>query len=167
MTGNPEHPAAVRSARPRRRGWLRRWGVRVLLTAVLAGLALGLVPRLRGFTLGDAENFIGAALPAAARDIHFAARDSFARVVWIRFTLPPQTDPAPFVESLRLGTPLRDSFTPFPAPNYTEADLPWWTPHAAGVGSGLHAIARSRVYDLLLDSASPDGLTVYLRVVAL
>ncbi|MBI5667623.1 MAG: hypothetical protein HZC41_06410 [Chloroflexi bacterium] len=138
-----------------------------MLTVVLLAVALVIVPRARGFTLSDAEAFIGAALPEGAADVQFATRDQFARVVWLRFTLPPDADIMPFVQGMGLTDELRHAFTSFPAPNYTEADMAWWTPYAAQEVSGLHAVHANKVYDLLLDRTDPAALIVYLRVYAL
>lgn len=145
----------------------KRWAIRISLTTVLVAVALVVVPRVRGFTLADAEAFIGAALPDGATNVQFATRDEFARVVWLRLTLPPDSDITPFVQAMGLPPDIRDAFTPFLAQNYTEADITWWTPYAAPTFSGQHTIHTNKVYDLLLDRADPAALTVYLRVYGL
>jgi hypothetical protein len=146
---------------------IRRIVIRVGLTGVLLIIALVIVPRVRGYTLGDAEAFIGAPLPANAQNVQFATRDQFTRLVWIRFTLPSDADVTPFVQAMGLPTDIRETFTPFPAQNYTEADMTWWTPYAAQVFSGLYAIHNGKVYELLLDHTDSAALTVYLRVYGL
>lgn len=153
----------------RRKGakMIKWWVARLVLTAVLLGIALVIVPRARGFTLADAEAFIGAPLPDGAAGVQFATRDQFARVVWLRFILPPDADVTPFVLAMGLPPELREAFTPFPAQNYTEAELAWWSPSAARDFSGLYAVHDDKVYELLLDRTDPAALTVYLRVYAL
>jgi hypothetical protein len=139
----------------------------ILLAAALAGVGLAVVSRARGFTLGDAEAFIGARLPAEARDVMHATRDEFGRVVWLRFVLPPDADLSDFRMAMGLVAALRDSFNPFPAANYTEADLTWWTPHTTQAPAGLHTVHAGKVYELLLDRSDPAALVVYLRVYSL
>ncbi len=126
-----------------------------------------LVPRARGFTLADAEAFIGAALPESAANVQFATRDEFARVVWLRFTLPPETDITPFVQAMGLPVEVREAFSPFPAQNYTETELTWWTPYTATDFGGLHTIHADKVYDLLLDHTDPATPVMYLRAYGL
>lgn len=140
-----------------------------ILAALLALVAAGVMvaARLRGFTLDDAQAFIGAPLPGGAQAVQFASQDEFARVVWLRFGLPPDADPLPFVQAMGLDAAPREGFTPFPAANYTEAELAWWTPHTAAAFSGLYAIHQAKVYELLLDRSAPDTLMVYLRVYSL
>lgn len=163
-----EEAAGLKAKAQRGQGAMIQWWVtRLLLTVILAGVALVVVPRARGFTLNDAEAFIGAALPDGAADVQFATRDPLARIVWLRFTLPPETDAAPFVAAMGLPPEIRADFTPFLAQNYTEADMTWWTPYAALDFDGLHAIHADKVYDLLLDRSDAAALIVYLRVYAL
>lgn len=146
---------------------LRWWVTRLLLTVILAGVALVIVPRARGFTLADAEAFIGAPLPEGVSEVQFATREQFARVVWLRFTLPPAADITPFVQAMGLPAEIREAFSPFPAQNYTEAELTWWIPYAATDFGGMHTIHQDKVYELLLDHTDPAALTVYLRVYGL
>lgn len=138
---------------------------RAALAAGLLALFAALVfLRLRLFTLGDLETFLGAPLPAGAADVQMATRTPFGRIVWLRFTLPPDGDASAYAAVLGLDAPLRAGFTPFPAPNYTEADLTWWTPYEAAAFSGLYAIHDDRVYELLADQSDPARLVIYLRV---
>ncbi|NWG16418.1 MAG: hypothetical protein HXY41_07260 [Chloroflexi bacterium] len=146
---------------------IRAWGIGILLVAALAGIGLAVVSRARGFTLADAEAFIGARLPAGARNIAYATRDQFGRVVWLRFALSPDADLSTFVAAMGLDAELLEGFYPFPAANYTEAELTWWTPHTAQVAAGLHAVHAGKVYELLLDRSDPAAPVVYLRVYSL
>ncbi len=138
---------------------------RAALTAGLAALfAVLAFLRLRLFTPADLEAFLGAPLPAGAADVQMATRVPFGRIIWLRFTLPPAGDANAYAAALGLDAPLREGFTPFPASNYTEADLTWWTPHEAAAFSGLYAIRNDRVYELLADRSDPARLVIYLRV---
>lgn len=152
------------------RGWLGTRAGRIvsglILLAIIAGLILGLLWATnalgwRRWRVNEAQAFIGAALPSGAGDVQFATDNAKTRIVWLRFTLTAEADLDAFVQAMGLDSALRDGFTPFPSANPAEAALPWWTPGAAQVYSGLHIIRAEKVYELLLDQTER---TVYVRV---
>jgi len=155
------------------RGWL---GTRagqlvggVFALAIIAGFILAILWATnalgwRRWRVNEAQAFIGAELPVGASDVQFATDNTKTRIVWLRFTLSAEADLDAFVQAMGLDAALRDGFTPFPAPNPAEAALPWWTPGAAQVYSGLHAIHAEKVYELLLDQTDAANAIVYMRV---
>jgi hypothetical protein len=115
----------------------------------------------------EAQQFIGAEIPSETQNIQFATDDKKTRILWLRFTLPAETDLTSFFSQIGFDATLRQDFTPFPAPNPAEATLTWWTPQAAQTYSGLYAIHAGKVYELLLDQSDTDNLTIFLRVYAI
>jgi hypothetical protein len=115
----------------------------------------------------EAQQFIGTELPSGVQNIQFATDDKKTRILWLRFTLPAETDLTSFFGQMGLDATLHQDFTPFPAPNPAEATLTWWTPQAAQVYSGLYAIHAGKVYELLLDQSDTDNLAIFLRVYAI
>jgi len=117
----------------------------------------------RHWRLQEAEAFIGSPLPAAAAEVQFATQNTVARIIWLRFDLPPKTDLTPFLTALGASESLTPAYTPFPNPNPQEAAYPWWQPFTATTYAGLHLNVDLRIIEILVDQTPADHHTVYLR----
>ncbi|MBL8154737.1 MAG: hypothetical protein JNM70_11185 [Anaerolineae bacterium] len=117
----------------------------------------------RKWRIQEVQSFIGADLPAQSQAVQFATESQFGRIVWLRFELPAGVDLAPFLASLALTEPLRDGWTPFPAPNPQEAGLPWWTSHQAANFAGTYENTGQKIIELLADRSDPTRQLIYLR----
>ena len=157
-----------------RRHWIRGLPGQLMagffLALAIAGLAAGVLWATnalgwRAWRLTEVEHFIGAQLPAGAQAPQFATNQQKTRIVWLRFSLPAETEVSDFLS--RMGLVTRDGFTPFPAQNPAEAEIPWWTPQAAQTYSGGYTIRDGKMYEALLDESDPANRIVYLRVYAL
>jgi len=137
--------------------------ITIIVTLLWGTNALG----WRAWRLIEVENFIGAKLPDGARDVRFATDNQKTRIVWLRFTLPAQTDLSDFLNQPGLDTELCAGFTPFPGANPAEAGMTWWTPQTAQTYSGFYVIREGKMVELLLDQTDPANPIVYLRVYAL
>jgi hypothetical protein len=136
----------------------------LLIALALGGLWVTNAFGWRGFRLADVESSIGASLPAGADDIHFVTENEKSRIIWLRFTLPADTDLTSFLDTMNLTDTLRDHFTPFPNPNYKEVGIEWWTPQAAQTYTGIHSIHSDKVYEALIDTTDANRQIIYLRV---
>lgn len=112
----------------------------------------------------EAQQFIGAELPALAQNIQFTTEKEKTRILWLRFNLPAEADLDGFFSKIGFGSRLRQDFTPFPAVNPAEAVVSWWTPQAMQTYSGLYAIHAGKVYEVLLDQTDTTNSIIYLRV---
>ena len=147
---------------------VRRIAVGIALLVVTVVVIVGLLWATnifgwRKWRINEVQQFIGANLPAGARDIQFVTDTQKTRIVWLRFTVSAETDMNAFVESLGLNAALRTGFTPFPARNPSEAALSWWTPFSAQTFSGLYAIKDGKTVELLIDETDATNPIVYLR----
>lgn len=143
----------------------------ILGLAILIALVIGLLWATNTFgwrkwRINEAQQFIGAELPSEAQNIQFATEAEKTRILWLRFTLPAETDLASFFSEIGFDAVLRQDFTPFPAPNPAEAAISWWMPQTAQTYSALHTIHAEKVYELLIDQSDTANSIVYLRVYA-
>ena len=144
----------------------------VIIVLVLLLAALGIIGLLwatnlfgwRAWRIQEVQGFIGTSLLEGATDIHFATQNMVARIVWLRFTLPPGTDLTPFLHAAGITDPFRAGFTPFPTPNPQEADYSWWTPSAATAFDGLYWNTGDRIIEVLVDHSDVGVQRVYVRV---
>jgi hypothetical protein len=142
----------------------------LLVAAVLgvAAFAAVRVIRARPMSLDDAQNFIGARLPAEAQGVQLVSDTKVTRILWLRFEVPATLDLTAFTGQIAPDATLREGFTPFPAVNPVEAankDLTWWTP-VLPEGSalrGLYANLGDRTVELLVDERDAARKIVYLR----
>jgi hypothetical protein len=160
----------------RLKGWLQTRTGRIISGVFLLVGIVGIVLALlwatntfgwRKWRVIEAQQFIGSVLPSEAQNIQFTTEAEKTRILWLRFTLPSESDLTSFFSEIGLDAALRQDFTPFPAPNPSEAAISWWMPQAAQNYSGLHAIQAGKVYDVLLDQGDITNLIIYLRVYAM
>jgi hypothetical protein len=135
----------------------------VMLVLVYAGIIALLwltnAAGWRSWRMTEVQQFIGAALPTTAQEVQFSARPTGTRIIWLRAQLAPQAMQSFLAE---LGIPaLRDSFTPFPAPNPQEAGILWWQPYTVTAFQGAHHNTGRQIMEALYD---PATTTLYLRV---
>ncbi len=154
----------MKSAQPR----IVNLRLRFLLLVAVAGILLAAlwVTNLFGWRkwrIQEVQGFIGADLPAQSQAVQFATESQFGRIVWLRFELPMGVDLAPFLADLALTEPLREGWTPFPAPNPQEASLSWWMPHQAVIFAGIYENTGRKIIELLADQSDPDRQIIYLR----
>ncbi len=149
----------------------RRLIVLVLLLITVAGVvALLWVTNVFGWRVWrvqEAQTFIGAALPVTASDVQFSTRSQYGRIIWLRFSLPPDADVSAFITAMGITEPLKRDFTPFPAANPQEAALTWWQPTSSTIYSGLYWNTGAKIIEMLLDSTDSSKQVVYLRAYAI
>jgi hypothetical protein len=145
------------------------------LLALLIVAALGVaafaavrVIRARPMSLDEAQNFIGAKLPAEAQGVQLASDMKFTGILWLRFDVPTRTDLSSFASQIASDAVLREGFTPFPAVNPVEAgnkDLSWWTPvlPEGSARRGLYANRGDRTVEVLVDERDANRTVVYVR----
>lgn len=141
---------------------------RLLLVIAIAGILLAIlwatnVFGWRKWRIQEVQGFIGADLPAQAQAVQFATESQFGRIVWLRFELPAGADLGAFLAGLALTEPLRDGWTPFPAPNPQQAGLAWWTPQQAATFAGAYENTGQKIIELLADRSDPARQVIYLR----
>lgn len=116
----------------------------------------------RVWRLQEVEAFIGAPLPVGATDKQFTTRTPYSRIVWLRFSLPATADVQAFVTAMGM-LPLKEGYSPFPAPNPQEAAITWWQPSVSTRYSGAYMNAGSKVIEVLADTSDDSKVTVYVR----
>ncbi|MEO8606987.1 MAG: hypothetical protein ABI690_03855 [Chloroflexota bacterium] len=146
----------------------RRIAVGLILFVLAVVVVIGVLWATNSFgwrkwRSNEVQQFIGADIPADARDIQFATDNQKTRIIWLRFSLPAETDVSAFVEKLGLSAELRANFTPFPAANPSEAAFSWWMPFSAQTFSGLDAVHDGKMVELLEDWTDPANVVIYLR----
>ena len=75
----------------------------ILGLAILIALVIGLLWATNTFgwrkwRINEAQQFIGAELPSEAQNIQFATEAEKTRILWLRFTLPAETDLTSFFQ---------------------------------------------------------------------
>lgn len=138
----------------------------VILSGIVGGLWATNVFGWRVWRVQEAQGFIGASLPAGASDIQFTTRNQYTRIIWLRFSLPANTDLAPFLTQMGITTPLKAGLTPFPAVNPQEAPITWWQPFASQNYSGIYWNTGTKTIEMLVDNTDAAKQVVYLRAYA-
>ncbi len=135
----------------------------VLIVGIVAGLWVTNVFGWRVWRVQEAQGFIGATLPTGASDIQFTTRNQYTRIIWLRFSLPPDTDLSPFLTQMGITDSLKTGFTPFPEANPQEAAITWWQPTTSTDYSGVYWNTGSKTIELLIDKTDPAKQIIYLR----
>ena len=139
----------------------------LVIAGVVAGLWASNIIGWRQWRIQEAQNFIGAALPTGAAEVQFTTRNQYTRIVWLRFSLPADTDLTPFLKQMGITASLKANFTPFPAANPQEAAITWWQPTKSTTYSGLYWNSGVKIIELLVDQTDSAKQTLYLRAYAL
>ncbi|MBA3871762.1 MAG: hypothetical protein H0X30_21660 [Anaerolineae bacterium] len=139
----------------------------LVIVGIIGGLWITNVFGWRQWRVQEAQGFIGASLPQSAADVRFTTRNQYTRIVWLRFSLPPNADLIPFLTQMGITDALKTGFTPFPAANPQEAAITWWQPIASKVFSGVYWNTGAKVIEILLDKTDGSQPVVYLRAYAL
>lgn len=150
-------------------------GQRFVLAFALLPTVIGIIGLLwatnlfgwRAWRIQEVQGFIGALLPDEAADVRFATQSSAARIVWLRFNLPRDADITPFLQAAGITDPLRDGFTPFPAPNLHEVAYSWWEPATATTFDGLYWNTGDKIIEVLVDRSDDALQVVYVRAYAI
>jgi hypothetical protein len=138
----------------------------VILAVIVGGLWATNIFGWRIWRVQEAQDFIGASLPAGASDIQFATRNQYTRIIWLRFSMPSNSDLAPFLTQMQIMTALKAGFTPFPAVNPQEAPITWWQPFASQNYSGVYWNTGTKAVEILVDNTDSSRQVVYLRAYA-
>jgi hypothetical protein len=137
-----------------------------LIAGIVAGLWVSNVFGWRVWRIQEAQGFIGANLPTGASDVQFTTRNSYTRIIWLRFSLPAETDLSPFLTQMGITDTLKDGFTPFPAVNPQETAITWWQPSTSTNSSGVYWNTGSKTIEMLVDRSDATQQVVYLRAYA-
>jgi len=143
------------------------FAVVLVIVGMVAGLWVTNVFGWRQWRVQEAQGFIGAPLPAGASEVQFTTRTQYTRIIWLRFSLPAETDLAPFLTQMGITDGLKAGFTPFPAANPQEAAITWWQPSVSTNFSGVYWNTGSKIIELLVDKTDIRKFVVYLRAYAL
>ncbi len=139
----------------------------VLIGGSLAGLWVTNVFGWRVWRIQEAQTFIGAPLPEGAADIQFTTRTQYGRIIWIRFSLPTNTDLTPFLTQMGIRSTIKDGVTPFPKANPQEAGITWWQPTVSRQFSGLYWNDGAKIIEVLSNFDDSVKTVIYLRAYAL
>jgi hypothetical protein len=139
----------------------------VVMAGIVAGLWVTNVFGWRQWRVQEAQGFIGAPLPAGAADVQFTTRNTYTRILWLRFNMPADADMTAFLTQMGITDALKAGFTPFPAPNPQEASIPWWQPGASTNFNGLYWNTGSKIIEMLVDKTDSKKFTIFLRAYSL
>lgn len=135
----------------------------LIIVGIIGGLWVTNVFGWRQWRIQEAQGFIGAVLPEGAADIQFTTRNTYTRIIWLRFSLPADVDLTPFLTQMGISDTLKEGFTPFPAPNPQEAGISWWQPSASTTFKGLYWNTGSKIIETLVNETNYGKEIVYLR----
>jgi hypothetical protein len=135
----------------------------LVIVGIIGGLWITNVFGWRQWRVQEAQGFIGASLPTGAAEVQFTTRNQYTRIVWLRFSLPPNADLTPFLTQMGITDALKTGFTPFPAANPQEAAITWWQPFASTNRSGIYWNSGTKIIEMLVDKTDVAKQVVYLR----
>ena len=139
----------------------------VVIAGIVAGLWVTNVFGWRQWRVQEAQGFIGASLPTGATDVQFTTRNTYTRILWLRFSLPADSDLTAFLTQMGITDALKAGFTPFPAANPQEAAISWWQPGTSTNFNGLYWNTGSKIIEVLVDKTDSKKFTIFLRAYSL
>jgi len=138
----------------------------IVIVGIIGGLWATNVFGWRAWRVQEAQGFIGATLPTGAADVQFTTRNQYTRIIWLRFSLPPDADLTPFLTQMGITDALKARFTPFPAANPQEAAITWWQPTSSTNYAGVYWNTGSKIIEVLVDQTDGSKQVIYLRAYA-
>lgn len=132
----------------------------MLLILLLAGCDSGLTSASQA----EVEAFIGAPLPADARDLQAATTTGIDTLMIVRFDMPADQVDA-FVSALGFTVEGRLNVPPWAASAHDE--VTWWRPYDTESYTSYEELIDGRGYQLVIVPQSDDRVVVYLEVFTL
>ena len=114
----------------------------------------------RNVDRAEVEAFIGAPLPSSATNVQGEWQLGIDDLLMLKFTMP-ETDIEPFLRELGFDLPLRNLYRPFfDSGEYGD----WWRTDQLTKFQGGAINLPDKTYELIVDTSSPDKVTLYLMV---
>ena len=112
----------------------------------------------------EVADFIGAALPADAQELHVFTERGIDQIMYVAFFASPEAVEA-FLKALAIEKPIREGYNPLR--ETSRDDLPWWTVATMTDPVGLKESRyqpESKAYEIAIDRVTPTSWHIFLLV---